>query len=264
MPELRQDVAYDGTTILKSSLLQDAGFPHAFSTRLGPDGSVFDLSRPGFSQLQTPPEECEKSLARFAELLAPEETRTICTPRQVHGCEVVDATEANHTEADIVISDDPHSIAAVRTADCVGILLACPKTGTVAAVHAGWRGLVADAPRAAVLAMHARTETAPESLLAAIGPAIGVGIYEVGLEVAEAFREANLGVHIQPGLGPKPHLDLHTAAVQRLKDAGLALRRIDGEPLCTSAESCFFSYRRDGPKSGRLLAGIASICGGTA
>lgn len=261
MSELRQDVAPDGTTVLKSPLLEHAEFPHAFSTRLGPDGTVFDLSRPGFSKLHTPAKVSEKLLVRFSEIIAPQEARAICTPRQVHGCGVVDAEEAEESEADAVISNHQGSIAAVRTADCVGILLACPKTGVVAAVHAGWRGLLADAPGAAISAILRQTKTAPSSLLAAIGPAIGAEKFEVGEEVAEAFHAANLGsAVISEGiLGPQPHVNLHVATLSRLQTAGMEPGFIDGEPLCTSTDGRFFSYRREGPNSGRLLAGIASI-----
>lgn len=260
MSELRQDVASDGTTVLKSHLLEHAEFPHAFSTRLGPDGTDFDLSRPGFSKLRTPAKVSEKLLVRFSEIIAPQEARFLRIPRQVHGCGVVDAEEADETEADAVISNHRRSIAAVRTADCVGILLACPKTGVVAAVHAGWRGLLANAPGAAISAILRQTKTAPSSLLAAIGPAIGAEKFEVGDEVAEAFQAADLGsAVISKGiLGPRHHVNLHSAALSRLQMAGMDPGFIDGDPLCTSSDDRFFSYRREGPNSGRLLAGIAS------
>jgi YfiH family protein len=264
MSELRQFVARDGTTILTSPLLQDAGFPHAFSTRLGPHGSEFDLSRPGQSKLETPPETCEKYLKRFAQLLDPDHPRTVQTPLQVHGCGVVDASDAATTQADTVISNDPGSIAAIRTADCVGILLACRKSGTVAAVHAGWRGILADAPGVAILAMSTRCHAPPESFLAAIGPAIGVEAYEIGAEVAKAFQAAGLGSHLDKTQGPKTHLNLHSAAISRLQDAGIPSESIDGTPLCTFNNPKFFSFRADGLVSGRLLAGIASIRPGPA
>ena len=259
MNELLQRVALDGTTFLISPTLEAARFPHAFSTRIGPGGSTYDLSRPGSSRIGTPPESCADALEHFATHLNPLRPQTISTAIQVHGCEVIEAGQPLDTEADGVISTDPACIAAIRTADCVGILLACPKTGFVAAVHAGWRGILADMPGTAVRALCTRTQEPPEALLAAIGPAIGVDVFEVGDEVAKAFGDAGLAGHLCDGYGPKAHLNLHSAAKNRLIDAGIPPNSIDGTPLCTYSDPRFFSYRGEGTKSGSLIAGIAPI-----
>jgi hypothetical protein len=259
MTALRQDVAPDGTTVLRSSRIEAAGFSHAFSTRIGPGGTTdpgFDLSRPGFSPIDMDPAESTRNLEHFARLLhSTPPIRPIASPRQVHGPVVVDPEVADQSEADVVVSLDPNRIAAIRTADCVGILLACPKTGAVAAIHSGWRGLVADAPGAAVRALVERFSAEPTRILAAIGPAIGSEVYEVGPEVAEIFQNNGLGGSVVQRM-PKPHLDLHSAAIQRLTEAKIQQSMIEGKPLCTHQDPRFFSYRGDGPASGRLMAGI--------
>ena len=217
MTALRQDVAPDGTTLLRSIRMEAAGFSHAFSTRIGPDGSTdpgFDLSRPGFSLIGMDPAESMRNLEHFARLLhSTPPIRPIASPRQVHGPVVVDPEIADQSEADVVVSLDPSRIAAIRTADCVGILLACPKSGAVAAIHSGWRGLVADAPGAAVRALVERFSADPARILAAIGPAIGSEVYEVGPEVAEIFQNNGLGDCVVHRM-PKPHLNLHSAGPQ--------------------------------------------------
>ena len=120
-------------------------------------------------------------------------TRILVSCAGVHG--VQDGLTST-AEADAVLCDEEDLIAAIRTADCVGILMACPRSGIVAAVHAGWRGILADMPGTAARELARRTGSSPETLLAAIGPAIGVEAYEVGQEVAEAFTRAGLGEHL--------------------------------------------------------------------
>src|SRR5205823_11724397 len=108
---------------------------------------------------------------------------------QVHGTNVA-AHRPGHpvappADADIIITDDPAAAAAVQTADCVPALLVDTRTGAVAAVHAGWRGLAQRAPQRAVEAMVDAFGTRESKLVAAIGPAIGPCCYEVGGEVRE-------------------------------------------------------------------------------
>lgn len=233
-------------------MLESAGFPHAFSTAIGPDERPFDLSRPGHSPIDTPKPRLEEDLRRFAAAISPEAILT--SPRQVHGIEIVEACDADEQEADSVRSDDPDLIAAVRTADCVPVLLACPRRNAVVAVHAGWRGLVADAPGHAIRGLVDRGSR-PDELLAAIGPAIGVEVFEIGTEVAEAFNASDLGPALRPG-SQRPHADLHFAARRRLLAAGLIPSRIDGKASCTATSRRFFSHRRDKGLTGRHLAGI--------
>ena len=144
MTALRDDQLPDGTLLLRSNLLESQGFPHAFSTAIGPEGRCFDLSRPGYSPLDTPEHQLQLDIERFASEVVP--GAILSSPRQVHGVEIVDACMADDASADAACTSDPQRIAAIRTADCVPILLACPKRNEVVAIHAGWRGLVADAP----------------------------------------------------------------------------------------------------------------------
>ena len=257
MPELREDTADDGPLCLRSTLLEQAGFHHAFSTRIGPGTEPFDLSRPGFSPIDTPIAVSRSNLARFARLIDPRHPdQRIASPRQVHGKLVVDSAVADDSEADAVLSAERNTIAAIRTADCVGILIACPESGIVAAIHAGWRGLVADAPGAAVDLLCERTGTSPHRLLAAIGPAIGPEAYEVGPEVAAKFQNSGLDSCVL-NHSNRLCLALHRAAQIRLKNKRIPSAQMDGKPLCTYQDPRFFSYRNEGPKSGRMAAGIS-------
>ena len=187
--------------------------------------------------------------------------------------------------ADIVMTDDPTVAVAVQVADCVPLLLADPVTGTVAAVHGGWRGTAAGVARLAVAAMSAHFGARPADLLAAIGPSIGICCYQVGPDVLDAFRAAgfsedNLRAWFRPdastvvpgaesigaqGLSPvntRYRLDLPKTMVDQLRAGGLDPANITTCGLCTACNpSLFPSYRRDGAGTGRIAAVIRAAGG---
>ncbi|AHE99184.1 laccase [Thioalkalivibrio paradoxus ARh 1] len=166
-------------------------------------------------------------------------------PRQVHGAAVADAGELrdSETDADAVVARRPGQVCGVQTADCLPVLLASRDGGTVAAAHAGWRGLAAGVLEATLQAM-ARS---PGDVTAWLGPAIGPENFEVGPEVRAAFLAGDPAAEaaFRPGTGDRWFADLYRLARRRLRHAGI--REIHGGGRCTFAESdTFFSYRRDG------------------
>ena len=258
MNRLRPDEGHDGMILLRSGRLESIGIRHAFSTARGPGGRPLDLSAPGSSRLGTPSEVLQADLDLFAAAVAP--GARLGTPQQVHGADVTDVRSAAGAEADIVIAEpledarQPIWMAGVRTADCVPILLACPMSGRVAAIHAGWRGLVADAPAAAIAEMRVRGSRT-EDLHVAIGPAIGPDRFEIGPEVATVLQECGLDAAVRDR-EPRPHADLHHAARLRLLAAGVRESFVDGVGECTASSSRFFSHRRDHGNTGRHLSVI--------
>ena len=182
---------------------------------------------------------------------------------------------------DASLTNTPGLLLGVRTADCVPILLVDPKKRAVAAVHAGWRGTLARILEKAVGELAAKFKSQPSDLLAAIGPAIGPCCYEVGAELviqftsqfaaaADYFDEPRSGEEpnplqwlnmMPPGHQPPPknvRLDLPKANRAQLLAAGVHEKNIFSSGLCTACHpSLFFSYRKQGPRSGRLLAAIA-------
>lgn len=255
-----------------SPLLESQGFVHGFSTRRG------GVSRAALDSLNlglcAGLIETTAADDPFADESARIEANTrrflhACglgdhTPvrvRQVHGAGVADAEAvldgAAPVEADAVVARRPGVAAIVRTADCVPILIAAPSINAVAAVHAGWRGIIAGVIEASVERLRS-AGARPEELLAAIGPSIGVDAYEVGDDVAAEFARRDLRGSIRPG-PRKAHVDCHHAARALLMRCGLVPDRIEGEPICTYANRDeFFSARRDGAISGRLGAAIAT------
>ncbi len=175
-------------------------------------------------------------------------------PRQVHGTLAVEAGELAHERptADAVFTRRAQAVCSVRTADCLPVLLCDRAATTVAAAHAGWRGLAAGVLEATVAALG----VPPSSLLAWLGPAIGPHAYEVGTEVRRAFVERDpAAVHaFRPSPGGRWLADLYALARARLRAAGVT--SLHGGGWCTHTEHArFFSYRRDSV-TGRMAFGI--------
>lgn len=178
---------------------------------------------------------------------------------QVHGASVVYAASATCSgtapEADACWTDQPGIACAVLVADCLPLLLASREGRCVAAVHAGWRGLVAGVIEAAVAAMPCDAS----DLLAWLGPCIGPCHFRVGPEVAEEVsirQPGNAGPYLSGFENTGHcHVDLQGLAAARL--ASLGVPEVARHPACTVCDSDrFFSYRRDG-KTGRQAALIA-------
>jgi YfiH family protein len=177
-------------------------------------------------------------------------------PRQVHGAAVVSAEDCGSEppEADAVLSLEPGVAVGVITADCVPILAASVGGGAVLAVHAGWRGLAQGVIETAIGALR---EAAGDRLVAAIGPHVGACCYEVDEPVLAALsrRYADaLSAALRPSQPGRAWLDLGRLAQAALAAAGLASDAIGALPdTCTACDrERFHSYRRDGPRSGRL------------
>lgn len=179
---------------------------------------------------------------------------------QVHGAGVVEASDAATARADAVIGrsraaggESPPAVG-VRVADCVPVLVADLETGDVAAIHAGWRGIVAGVVGAALQRMQ---HIPPRSVIAAIGPSIGPCCFEVGLDVAQAIVSACPGVPVVArSMPPKSMVDLRSAVRGQLRAAGVDDASIEDVAGCTKHEARFHSFRRDGANSGRMLAAI--------
>ena len=118
------------------------------------------------------------------------ERGSLAAVHQVHGAAVVAAHvgTAERPRADGLVSRDPSILLTVRVADCAALLIADRRLGSVAAVHAGWRGTAAGIAGAAVARLRELYGSHPGDLVAALGPSIGPCCYTVGPELIDAFR----------------------------------------------------------------------------
>ena len=112
---------------------------------------------------------------------------SLATAKQIHSDRVLLVESPGpQGEGDALISNLPGVGLAIRTADCLPILIADPRNRAVAAIHAGWRGVVSEIASKTIHAMCHRFDSRPEDLVVAIGPGIGPCCFEVGPEVAVA------------------------------------------------------------------------------
>lgn len=264
-------VAMGSPVLLTSPLLTSCGIPHAFTTRLGGFSTgIFDsLNFGNPSDLPAERRDPVASIAlnKDAALRAVGMAgREFVEVHQVHGdgVHVVRAGRPSHagpetTKADAIVSDDGARAVAVRVADCTPVLLATNDGRLVAAVHAGWRGVVADVACRTVEAMRA-LGARPEELVAAIGPCISEPEFEIGPEVIEAFRRrfGQDTPHARAMPDGKGRADMQGALRTSLEGAGVG--RIDTLARCTVREPThFFSHRRDRGVTGRMAAFIGAV-----
>lgn len=248
-----------GVVYYCSPLLSIAGVRHGFSTRLGGvSPAPFDslnLGNPSGCSIQDDDPRIQENYRRFQLAIGCVGQR--CWSHQVHGTDVATVPTAKDFRfgrpADALVTTDPDAVLAIRIADCVPILISS-RTGTaVAAIHAGWRGVVGGVVPAAVRRLK---EMAPAtSLFAAIGPCISYNAFEVGPEVVTAFREKFGAAAPVKSVGDKGRVDLQEAVRLQLIQEGLDSDSIDGNDRCTYRDRDeFFSHRRDNGITGRLAA----------
>ena len=201
----------------------------------------------------------------------PQRPKELIIPFQTHGTKalVIDdaylqATEDERHEKlqgiDALITREPGCCLCISTADCIPILLYDKEHQAVAAVHAGWRGTVNYILGHTLDKMRALYDTDGTDIIACIGPGISLAAFEVGDEVHEAFREKGFPMEYISVWKPethKHHIDLWAVNRLQLLDFGVPSVQVETAGICTYQQhEDFFSARRLGIKSGRILSGI--------
>lgn len=215
-----------------------------------------------------------ENVRRNQELLLeglPQRSRELVIPFQTHGtrCLQIDPTfltaDADARaellrEVDAVITREPGCCLCISTADCIPLLLYDTLHQAVAAIHAGWRGTVNYIVGHTLECMHTAFGTEGADVVACIGPGISLSSFEVGDEVYDAFRHQGFDMSrlsIRKADTGKYHIDLWEANRQQLLDFGVPGRQIETAGICTYIHhEQFFSARRLGIQSGRILSGI--------
>lgn len=167
---------------------------------------------------------------------------------QVHGSEIWTTSSAGYqTGFDAVLASEQGIFAGVGIADCCPILLADPVRQTAAAIHAGWKGTVAQIVSKTASALIAGGSN-PADILAYIGPCISLAHFEVGDEVAEQFE-------LKEKRGARWHVDLKATNAAQLEALGIT--QIEISDYCTVANNdVFYSHRKEKGITGRMLAVI--------
>jgi YfiH family protein len=255
---------HDSVRALICAPLEHDGFTNAFSTRLGGVSPMPQnaLNLAGFNEDDA--ENIYENRRRFLKLFAG--TWTLAGCWQVHGAVVRVVHNQQEVQpkpgvlgddeyCDALVSDTPNILLAVKTADCVPMLIGDAKTGAFAAVHAGWRGTSSSIVISAIAQLQKEFGTRAGDLRAAIGPAANVCCYEVGSDVLEKFKELfPQSDHLfTPTRAGHARIDLQTANRDQLIAAGVDPEKIHVASICTmDRNDLFFSYRREKSVHGRV------------
>jgi YfiH family protein len=252
-------------------LLQSATIPvsfrHGFSTRAGGVSPAPYHSLNLGSKWGDSPENVVENRRR---LLLASGARTMYRVCQKHSARVVrvaagdDPETVKGMEADGLCSDQAGLGLSVHVADCVPVLIADPRTGACAALHAGWRGTVAGVATAGVKALAEGFGCHPEDLRVALGPCIGPCCFDVGAEVVAAFETAWPGARaagiVVETAGFQPRIDLRRCLRLQFQAAGVLPEHIDASADCTYCDPAgrFYSFRHSGRLTGQLVGFIVA------
>jgi purine-nucleoside/S-methyl-5'-thioadenosine phosphorylase / adenosine deaminase len=288
---LKKSKLTEAIEVLHASFLADVPWlVHGFSTRPGGVSTCYG----GKSlNLGTTPHDSHANVERNREVYeravgAVNEDGSLwplAQVKQIHSAIVhrIDEASATAPAGDGMITNTPEILLAIKTADCVPVLVADVKRRVVGAFHAGWRGTAARVVERGVGEMRRHFGSQPRDLRAAIGPCIRKCCYAVGDEVRaefesqfayanELFEEVFDSSAIRmkypmlflnqraPGhgdLGRETHLDLVAANLHQLVDAGVRNEHISVVEGCTACDTkSLFSHRADFGKTGRMMAVI--------
>jgi YfiH family protein len=239
--------------------LEAAGFLNAFSTRPGGVSPMpaHDLNLAYNEDAAANVEENRRLFLRAAGL----PSWPIVTARQTHSADVIEVPAAAQAEqeADALFTQSPAALLAIKTADCVPILLGDPATGFSCGVHSGWRGASANVIGAAIAAL-TKAGARADSLLAAIGPSACANCFEIGADVAARFSAMGFEGAVV-SMNSASHLNLEDVCARQLQAAGVRAANVYRSERCTIHEKpLFFSHRREG-KLGRPVGRMISVIG---
>ena len=186
--------------------------------------------------------------------------------KQVHGTGALIVDRAlNESDRfvegwDALVTDQPGVTVAVRTADCVPVLVCDRRRRAVAAIHAGWRGALAGIVPRTIELMRSRFKVMEADLRISIGPSAGPCCYEVDETVLAPLRNVvpEWKSLVLEDRGTKAKLDLKALVRRQIQDCGLRQEQVSSVNLCTIChEDLFYSYRREGRVNGTMVSGIA-------
>lgn len=254
-------------TYYTSPLLDKYGVAHMFTTRHGGVSTgVFESLNfaVGVGDIRDSKENVIKNHALAAEVFGLTEN-DICRSYQNHSTNVeIVGNDQKSTGiykdpfpygVDGLVTAEKNLILSIRTADCVPVLLYDYQNNICAAVHSGWRGTLGRIISYAIEKM-CSIGADRNSILAAIGPCIGVCCYEVGRELWEAFTQADKDfMACFSEKSGKLYFDLTMANELILEKSGIKAENISSAHLCTCCnKDDFFSHRRDGANRGTMSA----------
>lgn len=233
-------------SILKSHL----SLVHAFSTRIG------GFSKDPYHSLnlgltcRDNPDIVKKNRNIFFNYLSLPQDRLVF-PVQIHSDNIqIINSPGILNNCDALITQKPNLFLTIQTADCFPIFVFDPITRTIAIIHSGWKGAAKNIAGKTIQKMKTELGVNPCNLLAVIGPGVQMKNFQVDEPVYNHFEPK----YFTPD-GPDHYkMDLQKAIYDQLTTAGLSEQSIERSADCTyEKEEFYYSYRRDGQNSGRMM-----------
>lgn len=173
--------------------------------------------------------------------------------KQIHGDDIVVAANSpaacrDCPDADAYVTNERHLPIAIRTADCVPVFIFDPVQKAIGLAHAGWKGTHQRIVAKTVKTLQDKFNSQCYDLKVAIGPCIRPCCYQVGAEFKQSFPKdiVERGGHL--------YLDVAASNHRQLLEAGVLAEHITDCGVCTCCDPNYFSFRRDGDKSGRMIS----------
>ncbi len=175
-------------------------------------------------------------------------------PEQVHSANVHLVSKPGViAKCDALITSERNLFLTIQTADCFPVFLFDPRAGAIGIVHSGWRGTAAHIVPKTISLMENKLNCRTGNMLAAIGPGVQQSCYQVDTETASRF-DAKFLLADGPG---HFKLDVQGTIVEQLLASGIERENIEVDKTCTHcATDRYYSYRRDGKQSGRMMGVI--------
>lgn len=242
---------------LRCRALDNAGFTkHCFTTRKGGVSEGF-LAETNLSFSREDKQKVTENYNRIAKAVGLSGNFRLTWQEHTDNIDVVTAASGfvfSDAPVDGLVTNRKDICLTAFVADCVPVLLADPKTKSIAAVHSGWRGTAKGITSKAVKLMRENYGADPRDIIAAIGPCIGKCCYEVGEDVFEQFGVPEYFTKKPDG---KYMLDLNLANKSVLLAAGLSAQNIHTSYECTFCKSdIYYSHRATNGRRGNLAAMI--------
>jgi YfiH family protein len=236
-----------GGYYLSEKLKRQSGLIHGFSTKKFGDCDPLNKSN-------------WQNISQFLTTLGLKRENLVLM-EQVHGRKIKKVGKKDRGRiipgVDGLVTSEKGLILGIKTADCLPILLVDSRAKIIGAVHAGWQGVFKKIPQKMIELM-IKLGSLPEDILVAIGPYIRSCCYNISVQREKRFEKefgSPKGMIIKRR--DKTNLDLSVPTVIQLIHSGVLKKNIDLTDLCTACrEKEFFSYRREGEKSGRMLSVI--------
>ncbi|MDO9548908.1 MAG: peptidoglycan editing factor PgeF [Candidatus Marinimicrobia bacterium] len=237
-------------TLFRSSLIDSFNhIDHAFSTRLGGVSPELYTSLNLGMNVGDKDDNVIRNRDLFLKSINASQKQLACGV-QVHGNRVQRVENPGLFDStDGLITHTKNIILAIKTADCVPVLLYDPGHHVLAVVHAGWRSVKQGILPKSVNIMSSEYGAKPNEIYCAIGPSIRSCCYEVQRDVADQFPVDSIIRN-----NDRLFMDLVKVIKSQLRALGLLPENIDDSKYCTCChDELFFSYRRDGAQSGRMM-----------